>query len=119
VIYKRLALCTSEADLLQIQEELIDRFGLLPQPAKTLVMSHHLRLLAKPIGVLKLDASDEAITIQFAAKNKIDPMRVIQLIQSKPRYKLAGQDKLRVEIALPDVFMRVAQTKALLQELVE
>jgi transcription-repair coupling factor (superfamily II helicase) len=119
VIYKRLANCTSEIDLLQIQEELIDRFGLLPQAAKTLLMSHHLRLIAKPIGVLKLDASEEAITIQFAQKNKIDPMRIIQLIQSKPHYKLAGQDKLRVKINLSDISIRVAQTKALLQELVE
>ena len=119
VIYKRLAHCDTEADLFSIQEELIDRFGLLPQPVKTLLACHHLRLTAKPIGVIKLDASDETITIQFAQNHQIDPMKVMQLIQTKRHYKLAGQDKLRVEIALPEVAARAAQTHALLRELVE
>ena len=118
VLYKRLANCETGDDLDDMQQELIDRFGLLPPPAKTLLDCHRLRMVAKPLGVLKLDASESAISVQFAAKNNIDPMKVLKLIQSKRNYKLAGQDKLRVESALPDVALRAVRVKELLNELV-
>ncbi len=75
-------------------------------------------MIAKPMGVLKLDASEAAISVQFAAKNNIDPMKVLKLIQTKRNYKLAGQDRLRVESALPDVAIRAVRVKELLAELV-
>ena len=57
VIYKRLANCNTQEDLDDMQQELIDRFGLLPEPAQTLLDSHRLRILAKPLGISKVDAS--------------------------------------------------------------
>lgn len=118
IIYKRLSVCENEEQLLSMQEELIDRFGLLPLPTKTLLDSHRLRLIARPMGILKLDASDKAITIQFAQKNAIDPLHILHLIQNKRSYSLAGPDKLRITIDLPEVPIRVARLKALLQELI-
>jgi len=117
VLYKRLANCETNDELDDMQQELIDRFGLLPPPAKILLDCHRLRLIAKPMGVLKLDASELAISVQFAAQNEIDPMKVMKLIQQKRNYKLAGPDRLRVESALPDPAMRAARVKELLQEL--
>lgn len=117
VIYKRLANCDSNDELDDMQQELIDRFGLLPTPAKILLDCHRLRLLAKPMGVLKLDASEVAISVQFGAQNSIDPLKVMKLIQSKRNYKLAGPDKLRVESALPDPAIRAVRVKELLHEL--
>ncbi|MBV1777213.1 transcription-repair coupling factor [Burkholderiaceae bacterium DAT-1] len=117
VIYKRLANCETDDELDDMQQELIDRFGLLPPPAKVLLDSHRLRLIAKPLGVQKLDASDQAITLQFAKQNSIDPIKIIQLIQTKRNYKLAGQDKLRVEITLAEPVMRAVRVKELLNEL--
>ncbi|WP_028445909.1 transcription-repair coupling factor [Chitinimonas koreensis] len=117
VLYKRLANCETADELDDMQQELIDRFGLLPPPARILLDCHRLRLIAKPMGVLKLDASDAAISVQFAAQNAIDPMKIIKLIQQKRNYKLAGQDRLRVETALPDPAMRAARVKELLFEL--
>jgi transcription-repair coupling factor (superfamily II helicase) len=119
VIYKRLANCTTVDELLQMQEELIDRFGLLPQATKILLDSHRLRVLAKALGILKLDASEEAITLHFAQKNQIDPAKIISLLQTKRNYKLSGPDKLKVEIHLEDINIRVARIKELLLELKE
>ncbi|WP_374347611.1 transcription-repair coupling factor [Chitinimonas sp.] len=117
VLYKRLANCENADDLDDMQQELIDRFGLLPQPAKILLDCHRLRLIAKPMGVMKLDASDAAISVQFAQQNTLDPIKVMKLIQTKRNYKLAGPDRLRVESALPDPAMRAARVKELLAEL--
>lgn len=117
VLYKRLASCDSDGDIDAIHEELIDRFGLPPQPVKTLIDCHRLRLAARELGIQKIDASEVAIQLTFIKNPPIDPMKIIGLIQNKRNYKLAGQDKLRVESALPDVALRCARVKELLREL--
>ena len=117
VLYKRLANCNTGEELDDMQQELIDRFGLLPQPAQTLLDSHRLRILAKPLGIAKLDASSEAIQIQFVPNPPIDPMKIITLIQSKRHIKMAGQDKLRIELKYGDLNQRVLAIKNFFNEL--
>ena len=117
VIYKRLANCSDEAGLDMLQEELIDRFGLLPPPTQTLVDCHRLRLLGKPLDLVKIDASAQAIMVQFGPDTPIHPHRVIQLVQQKRQYKLAGSDKLRIEKTFENVRERVTEIKNVLREL--
>ncbi|XLM21527.1 transcription-repair coupling factor, partial [Chromobacterium piscinae] len=117
LIYKRLASCETEGEIDDIHEELIDRFGLPPQSVKTLIESHRLRLVAKELGVQKLDASEVAVQLTFIKNPPIDPVKIIMLIQSKKHYRLAGQDKLRVEQALPEVAQRIVKVKEVLKEL--
>jgi len=81
VIYKRLANCATQQELDDMHQELIDRFGLLPEAAQALLDSHRLRILAKPLGISKVDASSEAIVIQFVPNPPIDPLKIITLIQ--------------------------------------
>ncbi len=117
VIYKRLASCSTQQDLDEMHQELIDRFGLLPEAAQTLLDSHRLRILAKPLGISKVDASSEAISIQFVPNPPIDPMKIITLIQSKRHIKMNGQDKLRIEIKHEELLPRVAAIKQFFNEL--
>jgi transcription-repair coupling factor (superfamily II helicase) len=117
VIYKRLANCASLDELEDMQQELIDRFGLLPDPAAALLDCHRLRILAKPLGICKVDASSEAIQIQFMPNPPIDPMKIITLIQSKRHYKLSGQDKLRIELKYGDLQQRVLAIRSFFAEL--
>lgn len=117
ILYKRLANCSTAEELDDMHQELIDRFGLLPQPAQTLLDSHRLRIAAKPLGIIKVDASSEAIQIQFVPNPPIDPMKIITLIQSKRHFKLSGQDKLRIELKYGDVAQRVLAIKNFFQDL--
>jgi transcription-repair coupling factor (superfamily II helicase) len=117
VIYKRLANCNTQEELDDMQQELIDRFGLLPEPAQTLLDCHRLRILAKPLGIQKVDASSESIVIQFVPNPPIDPMKVITMIQSKRHIKMAGQDKLRIELKYGDLKQRVLAIKNFFAEL--
>jgi transcription-repair coupling factor (superfamily II helicase) len=117
VLYKRLANCATQEELDDMHQELIDRFGLLPQPAQTLLDSHRLRILAKPLGISKVDASSEAIVIQFVPNPPLDPMKIITLIQSKRHIKMAGQDKLRIELKYGDFNQRVLAIKHFFNEL--
>ena len=93
-LYKRLANCDSEDALRLMQEELIDRYGEMPAQTQALVETHRLRLLGKPLGVTKLDAGPNAITLQFVKNPPIEPLKIIRLIQNDRHFKLAGQDKL-------------------------
>ena len=116
-IYKRLANCESQEAIDGLQEELIDRFGKLPEPAKALVETHRLRIAAKTVGIVKIDAHGEAANLQFMPKPPIDPMRIITLIQKNRHIKLNGQDKLKITAAMPDLPARVAQIKTAIKQL--
>ena len=117
MLYKRLANCATAEELEEMHQELIDRFGLLPEPAQTLLDSHRLRILAKPLGISKVDASSVAIVIQFVPNPPIDPMKIITLIQSKRHVKMAGQDKLRFELKYGDLNQRILAIKNFFNEL--
>jgi transcription-repair coupling factor (superfamily II helicase) len=116
-LYKRLANCTTGDDIADLQEELVDRFGELPPQARALLDSHRLRLLCKPLGVSKLDATAEQIVVQFEAEPPIDPMCIINLIQRDRNYRLSGPDKLLLKRHCPTLADRVAAVKDMIHQL--
>jgi transcription-repair coupling factor (superfamily II helicase) len=118
VIYKRLANCVEDDDLDNLQEELIDRFGLLPEQGEALIACHRLRIAAKPLGIIKIDASDAAIQLQFNPKADIDPMKLINLLQRDRRCRMNGPDKLRVTVGLEAISHRADFVKTLLKEFI-
>ncbi|MDO9366379.1 MAG: transcription-repair coupling factor [Methylotenera sp.] len=118
VIYKRLANCVEDDDLDNLQEELIDRFGLLPEQGEALIACHRLRIAAKPLGIIKIDASDTAIQLQFNPKADIDPMKLINLLQRDRRCRMNGPDKLRVTVGLEAINHRADFVKTLLKEFI-
>jgi len=119
VIYKRLANCTESKQLDDMHSELVDRFGLLPDAARTLIDSHHLRIAARPLGIVRIDANTEAIQIQFKPNPPINPATIIRLIQSSREYSLAGPDRLKLKADLPDAKKRVLRIQNLIQSLSE
>ena len=104
ILYKRIASAESQTALDELRVEMIDRFGLLPEPAKTLFSVTRVKLIAQALGVKKLDLNAKGGRIIFDKEPNIDPMKVITLIQKRPwMFKLDGQDKLRFEVELPTV----------------
>ncbi|HET9663256.1 MAG TPA: transcription-repair coupling factor, partial [Burkholderiales bacterium] len=88
VLYKRLANCGDEDALNALREELIDRFGPLPEPARALVDSHRLRILGKPLGIARIDATDSMLQLQFVPRPPIEPIKVLNLVQTRRNYRL-------------------------------
>ncbi|MDB5763436.1 MAG: mfd [Herminiimonas sp.] len=117
-LYKRLANCSTQEAIDDLQEELIDRFGKLPDPAKALVETHRLRVAAKPVGIVKIDAHGESAVLQFLPDPPIDALRIIELIQKNRHIRLNGPDKLRITANMPDLAARVSQVKATIRALV-
>jgi len=95
-MYKRFAGTNDFSELMALREELVDRFGDLPDQAKSFYETHRLRLEMADFGIKKIDATPVSIQIQFIPNPPIDPLKIIQLIQSSKYIQLNGQDKLKV-----------------------
>ena len=117
VIYKRRANCASGEDLERLTEELVDRFGGLPEPARVLLECHRLRIQGAPLGVARIDAGPTAIAVQFVPDPPVDGRRIIALVQSGGRYRLPGPDRVRIECAISDFRARAAEVRQFLAKL--
>ncbi len=116
--YKRIASAENAEELRELQVEMIDRFGLLPDQAKNLFHVTELKLRATPLGIRKIEMGDSVGRVHFVAEPNIDPMKIIRLIQTQSNiYRMDGQDKLRVIGDFPDATARIAAIDTLLQEL--
>jgi transcription-repair coupling factor (superfamily II helicase) len=115
--YKKLATAKTGEQIDRLLEEIVDRFGKLPAQAQTLIDVHRLRTLSEPYGVVKVDATPGVIIITFKKNPPVDPMAIIQLIQKNRHIKLAGNEKLRIERALPEVKDRAQLVRDVLRGL--
>ena len=115
--YKKLATAKTADQVDALLEEIVDRFGKLPPQAQTLIDVHRLRVLSAPYGVIKVDAAPGVTNITFKANPPVEPMRIIELIQKNRHIKLAGNEKLRIERALPEVKDRVQLVRDVLRSL--
>jgi transcription-repair coupling factor (superfamily II helicase) len=96
IMYKRIANAKHKEQLRDLQIEMIDRFGLLPQPAKHLILVTELKLLATKLGINKINAAQQSGKIEFSDKPEIDPAVLISLIQvHAKRYQMEGPTRLR------------------------
>jgi len=117
-LYKRIASCKNKNELDDIQVELIDRFGLLPQPSKNLVQIAKLRLKAQTIGISRIEASATGGSIEFSNDTSVDPMLIIGLIQKNPAvYSMAGASKLKFVKANDDTQKRFTLIANILNDL--
>jgi len=117
-LYKRISSARDAEALRELQVEMIDRFGLLPDAAKYLFAIAELKLQATALGLRKIDLGEKGGRVHFESKPNIDPMAVIRLIQGQPKsYQMEGPDKLRVKLDLPDASTRFNAARGLLTTL--
>lgn len=97
MFYKRISDAKNERELEQLQVEMIDRFGLLPLPAKNLFASNEIKLICQKLGIKKIAANKSFVKIDFVESTCVDPIVLIKLIQARPNtYQLVNNHTLKV-----------------------
>jgi len=118
VLYKRIASAADAEELKELQVEMIDRFGLLPESARNLFAITELKLAVQPLGIRKIEAGPTGGRILFGERPAIDPARLIRLMQSRPKeFRMEGGDKLRFFSDLADPARRVERVGELIRQL--
>ncbi|HUE94894.1 transcription-repair coupling factor [Pseudomonas sp.] len=118
ILYKRIANAADEEGLKELQVEMIDRFGLLPEPTKNLVRITLLKLQAEKLGIKKVDAGPQGGRLEFAADTCVDPLTLIKLIQGAPtRYKFEGATLFKFQVPMERAQERFNTLEALFERL--
>lgn len=118
--YKRIASAKGENELEEIKVELIDRFGLLPDPARTLLDIARLRQQAQKLGIRKLEGNEKGGTIEFAEKNHVNPVWLIGLLQKQPQhFRLDGPTRLKFMQDLSERKTRIDWVRQFMRQLEE
>ena len=117
-LYKRISSARDEEELRELQVEMIDRFGLLPDAVKNLFAITSLKLAATPLGIKKLELGANGGRVIFRPQPNVEPLTIIKMIQAQPRvYALDGQDKLRFKMPLEGATERLRAAMDLLASL--
>ncbi|MCW8994411.1 MAG: transcription-repair coupling factor, partial [Psychromonas sp.] len=107
-LYKRIANSKDSHNLKELQVELIDRFGLLPDATKNLIEVTKIKQLCGKLGIKRLEAHAKGGTILFTENTAVDPMFLVSLLQTQARiFKLDGPTKLKFNYTLEDSRLRI------------
>ena len=118
ILYKRISGAQDATELRELQVELIDRFGLLPEPAKNLMRIAGIRAIAAPLGIEKIDAGAAGGYLQFGKNSDIDPLLLVQLVQSDSgTYRMRGADRLQFRQPTQEIEARFVAVERLLAKL--
>ena len=120
LFYKRISNTDTQEKLDNIRMELIDRFGIPPQPVKQLFSVHQIRLKAEQLGITKIDISSQGGHIEFAPDTPVQAMTIIQMMQKSPTYfRMDGGQRLKVMVMLEDYQKRIQFIQDLLDSLLK
>ena len=118
ILYKRIASAANDVELDDLQAEVIDRFGPLPESVKHLFAVTALKLKLQPMGILRLDLGAAGGRVEFSPQTTVDPLAVVKLVQThSATYQLDGATLLRIKRSLPDFDARMAFARDLLTKL--
>ena len=117
-LYKRLSNCQTEEQLHELQVEMIDRFGLLPEPVKTLFQLAELRQQGERLGLKKIEAGPTSGRLQFTAKTAVEPITIVTMVQKNPSiFRLQNNDQLSFTIPMDTAEQRFTAVNNILQQL--
>ncbi len=119
ILYKRISSVKTLTALQELMEEIIDRFGVLPEAGKLLFRATELKILTTPLGIRKIDAGPRGVRVEFIDKPDVDSAAILRLLQSAPKtYKLDGPNRLRILGDMPEVESRIKAIRRFLEALV-
>ena len=117
-LYKRISSTKDEKQLNELQVEMIDRFGLLPDSTKNLIRQTQLRFESERLGITKVEAGQKSGKIEFASNTKVEPLTIVKLVQNQPQnFKLEGATQLKFNFDMDSTEKRFSRINAVFEQL--
>ncbi len=117
-LYKRISSTKNEKQLNDLQVEMIDRFGLLPDATKNLIKQTKLRFEAEKLGIVKVEAGQQSGKIEFATDTNVQPLTIVKLVQNQPQnFQLEGATQLKFNFEMSDIDQRFNRVNAVFEQL--
>ena len=96
-LYKKIAALKTEADRKNLSEEIVDRYGKIPEPVEMLLEIAELKQLCQALGVEGIVSGGNNVKITLdESKSKVDPSKLVQVIQGDSRLSLSPPGRLMV-----------------------
>lgn len=120
ILYKRISNANSTSQLDDLQVEMVDRFGLLPQQIKHLFKVTQLKLQGEKLGILRIEANSTYGRIEFTDNPNVNPEKLIQLVKNNPqKYQFSGPQCLRFNLETEEAEQRIKLLASILKSLSE
>ena len=117
-LYKRLSNCQTKEHLHELQVEMIDRFGLLPDEVKALFQLAELRQFGEQLGLKKIEAGPNGGRLQFTQNTAVEPMTIVSMVQNNPAiFRLQNNDQLSFTMPMDSAEQRFSEVNKILQQL--
>jgi len=118
IFYKRISECKTTESLRELQVEMIDRFGLLPNQLKNLFRIGEMKLRTQALGITKIELGPKGGLLEFSETPNINARKLIELIQTKPSiYKLRGKTRLHISSEIETAEQRLNAASTLILDL--
>jgi len=118
ILYKRIANAKTERELKELQVEMIDRFGMLPQETKNLFRVTSVKQQIEVLGIKKLEANEKGGRIEFTSNTTVHPLTIVKMVQNQPqKYQMQGATHLKFTEESENIEHRFQIVQSLLEKL--
>ncbi len=121
-IYRRLSQMTAIKEISDMQKELIDRFGKLPEEAGNMLLKIMLRVLAIRAGVKRLDLVNNSLSMIFSKIHQKQPFTTISHnLSFSERCKFTSDNSVKISLGSKrkNISPAIAAAKKILKEIAD
>ncbi len=93
--YKKLSNARSSSELLQIEEEIKDRYGDTPEELKNLLSLMEIKILLAPLNVSNIKIGSGKLVYSFLSNTRVVPEVIVEMVTKQPdKYRITPDMKL-------------------------
>jgi len=102
-LYKRLATASDHAEVEQLRSEIRDRYGPLPQEARTLISLMQVKVRLRNLKIREARLAEEGLLLSFASHTAVSVGQILEWATREPeRLRLFPDDRLLIRFTAAD-----------------
>jgi transcription-repair coupling factor (superfamily II helicase) len=98
MLYRKVAAARNEQQIDRVLDEAEDRYGPLPPSVLNLADYARIRVMAERLGIETIDREARTIVLKFRPQAKLDPVRLVAVVRSRPDLTLVPPAAVRLTL---------------------